>query len=247
MESRALEARPAAGIETRIAGRFRERDSSLIRAVVAESCADAFGRELRAVILIGSLAREEATIVPIEGGTELLGDAEFLLLFHDRFPLPPASRVAGLESAVRARLRGEGLRAEVELSPCDSRYLRSLGPHVFAYQMRAYAPSYRDRAQALRRLAGRGGPPVDCPLSLAAFASRVEACTRSKLDAMGGEELGSWTSWREAIEQARALWRWELARLTAAPEGASEQALWERWRRRQPARARLRGWLYGLR
>src|SRR5207249_7979397 len=137
MESRALEARPAAGIETRIAGRFRERDSSLIRAVVAESCADAFGRELRAVILIGSLAREEATIVPIEGGTELLGDAEFLLLFHDRFPLPPASRVAGLESAVRARLRGEGLRAEVELSPCDSRYLRSLGPHVFAYEMRA--------------------------------------------------------------------------------------------------------------
>jgi hypothetical protein len=325
MESRALDAGPAARIETRAAGPFRERDSSLICAVVAESCADAFGPQLRALILIGSLARDEGTFVPIESGTVLLGDVEFLLLFHDQFPLPPAYRVAGLESAVQARLRREGLRAEVELSPCHSRYLRSLEPHVLAYEMRAcgrtvwgdpdglslvpsfsreqipredawrllcnrlveqleplstlrwpcaspppavryrtaklyldmatsfllfagaYAPTYRDRAQALRRLVGREGASVDCPLPLAAFAARVEACTRYKLEATGGEELSSWTSWGEAVEQAHALWRWELARLTGASEGASDHALRERWRRRQPARARLRGWLNVLR
>jgi hypothetical protein len=325
MESRALVPGPDAPVETRAAGRVRELDSSLICAVVAESCADAFEPQLRALILIGSLAREEGTFLPMESETVLLGDAEFLLLFHDQFPLPAADRVAGLESAVQARLRREGLQAEVELSPCHSRYLRSLEPHVLAYEIKAcgrtvwgdpnvlslvpsfspeeipredawrllcnrlvelleplaalrwpcprpsralryrtaklyldmatsfllfagaYAPTYRDRAQALRRLAERGGPPVDCPLPLAAFASRVEACTRYKLDATGGEELGSWTSWGEAIDEAHALWRWELARLTGASEGASDHALRERWRRRQPARARLRGWLHVLR
>jgi hypothetical protein len=325
MKSRALVADPAARIETWTAGRSRELDSNLICAVVAESCANAFEPQLRALILIGSLAREEGTFVPMESGTVLLGDAEFLLLFHDQFALPAADCVAGLESAVQACLRREGLQAEVELSPCHSRYLRSLEPHVFAYEIKAcgrivwgdpdvlslvptfsseqipredawrllcnrlvelleplaalkwpcsspppevryrtvklyldmatsfllfagaYAPTYRERAQALRRLAAREGPLVDCPLPLVAFASRVEACTRYKLHATGGEELDSWASWGEAIEQAHALWRWELARLTGASESASEQELGERWRRRQPPRARLRGWLYVLR
>jgi hypothetical protein len=298
---------------------------SRIGALVAEGCADAFGAQLRTVIQIGSLARGEGTFVPVEGGTMLLGDAEFLLLFHDRFPLPPAGRVALVESAVQARLGREGLRAAVQLSPCHARYLRSLEPHVFAYEIKAsgrpiwgdpgalslvpsysaeqipredawrllcnrlieqleplsvlswpcasvpsvvryrtaklyldmatsflifagaYAPSYRERALALRRLAARGGTAVECPLPLAAFASRVEACTRYKLEGTGGEEIGSWAEWGEAIDDARALWRWELARLTEAREEASERALRERWRRRQPARARLRGWLHVLR
>lgn len=315
----------AAHVDAPAGTSLREADSSLICAVVAEACADAFALQLRALILTGSLAREEGTFQPTEDGTLLLGDAEFLLLFHDQFPLPPADQVAALESAVAGRLQREGLHASVELSPCHSRYLRSLEPHVLAYELKvcgrvvggdpgalslvpsfscegiprddawrllcnrlvelleplaalrwpcprpsralryrtaklyldmatsfllfagAYAPTYRDRAQALRGLAERAGASVDCPLPLDAFASRVEACTRYKLQATGGEDLGSWSSWREAVDQAHVLWRWELARMTGGSEEASDRALRERWRRRQPARARVRGWLHVLR
>jgi hypothetical protein len=311
--------------QTAEAETLREADASMIGAVVGERCAAAFAPRLRATILTGSLARDEGTFQRTEKGTLLLGDAEFVLLFHDQFPLPPADEVAALASAVAERLQREGLHASVELSPCHSRYLRSLEPHVFAYELKrcgrvvggdpgalslvptfsceripredawrllcnrlleqlepmatlrwpcarppravryrtaklyldmatsfllfagAYAPTYRDRAQALRRLADRAGASVDCPLPLDAFASRVEACTRYKLDATGGEDLGTWSSWREALDQAHALWRWELARMTGASEEASDRALRERWRRRQPARARVRGWLHVLR
>jgi len=325
MESRAVAAGPAIPVETRAAGPLHQGHSSLIRAVVTEGCADVFARGLRALIVTGSVAREEGTFQPTENGNVLLGDAEFLLLFHDRSPLPQAARVEALESLVEGRLQREGLRAEVELSPCHSRYLRALEPSVLAYELKAcgrvvwgdpgvlslvpafapeqipredawrllcnrlieqleplssltwpcqsppppvryrtaklhldmatsflifagaYAPTYRERAQALRRMAERGRPPVGCPLLLDAFASRVEAGTRYKLGGTGGEELGSWARWREAIEQAHALWRWELAGLTAAPEGASDDVLRQRWRRRQSATARLRGWLHALR
>jgi len=325
MESPAIAAGPAAHGEAWSSGTPREAHASMICAVVAESCAAAFAPRLRATILTGSLARDEGTFQRTENGTLLLGDAEFLLLFHDQFPLPPADQVVALESAVAERLQREGLHASVELSPCHSRYLRSLEPDVFTYELKicgrvvggdpgalslvptfsceripredawrllcnrlieqlepmatlrwpcarppravcyrtaklyldmatsfllfagAYAPTYRDRAQALRGLAERDGPSVDCPLPLAEFASRVEACTRYKLDATSEEQLGEWTFWGEAIEQAHALWRWELTRMTGGPDEASDRALWERWRRRQPARARVRGWLYVLR
>ena len=317
----------AAGLAADVdgSGTRGDADTSIICAAVAESCAAAFAPQLRATILTGSLARDEGTFQQTENGTVLLGDAEFLLLFHDQFPLPPADRVAALESAVAGRLQREGLHASVELSPCHSRYLRALEPHVLAYELKAcgrvvggdagalslvpdfsceripredawrllcnrllelleplaalrwpcprpsralryrtaklyldmatsfllfagaYAPTYRERAQALRRLAARGGASVGCPLPLDAFASRVEACTRYKLQATGGEDLGTWSSWREAVDQAHVLWRWELTRMTGAPEEASDRALRERWRRRQPSRARVRGWLHVLR
>jgi hypothetical protein len=325
MESPAAAASPAPDVDTRAAVSLRDAASSLICSAVVETCAEAFAPQLRAIILMGSLARDEGTFQPMESGTLLLGDAEFLLLFHDQFPLPPAARVAALESAVEARLQRESLRADVQLSPCHSRYLRSLEPHVLAYELRvggrvlwgepdvlslvppfsceqipredawrllcnrlvelleplaalrwpcprpsralryrtaklyldmatsfllfagAYAPTYRDRAQALRRLAERAGANVECPLPLDAFASRVEACTRYKLQGTGGADLGSWSSWREVVGQAHVLWRWELARMTGSSEEASDRALWERWRRRQPPKVRMRGWLHVLR
>jgi len=299
--------------------------SRLVTAAVVATCADAFGPQLRAMILAGSLARDEGSFQPTETGTILLGDAEFVLLFHDRIPLPAPARVTEVESAVEARLLKEGLLAEIQLSPCHSQYLRSLEPHVLAYELRvtgrvvwgeadvlslvppfsseqipledawrllnnrlveqleplstmewpcavpppavryrtvklyldmgtsfllfagAYAPTYRDRARGLRRLAERGDPAVECPLLLAAFASRVEACTRYKLEGAGGDDLGTWTSWAGAIDAAHVLWKWQLARLTAAPEGMGDHGLRERWRRGQPAWARLRGWLHVLR
>ena len=44
---------------------------------------DRYGGDLRALILTGSMARGEETIVERDGVQRVLGDAEFLLIFHD--------------------------------------------------------------------------------------------------------------------------------------------------------------------
>ena len=57
----------------------------------AELCARDYGPSLRAVVLTGSLARDEATWVRDGAGRRLLGDAEFLLVFEQRVALPPTT------------------------------------------------------------------------------------------------------------------------------------------------------------
>jgi hypothetical protein len=95
----------------------------------------------------------------------------------------------------------------------------------------AYAPTYRERARRLRTLRD------DLPFSIEEFAAAVEQCTEWKLG--GGGEVPE-----GALTCARALWRWELVRLTGAAASASNCALMRAWMRKQPLAARLRGWLF---
>jgi hypothetical protein len=110
----------------------------------------------------------------------------------------------------------------------------------------AYAPSYRERAANLRSLAVRHSRG-DWPFELEEFAETVAGCTNWKL-APGSPRAGEGERfWRRAIADARRLWRWELARLTQAPEDASDEELWVRWAGQQTWAARIRGWLYVIR
>jgi hypothetical protein len=108
----------------------------------------------------------------------------------------------------------------------------------------AYAPSYRERAEKLERLAEDGWPPAGLPFALRDLARKVAACTLFKLDGEVLDGLDGWPAWREAVREARELWRWETAALTGAPATAADDVLRETWMRAQPAAARLRGWLY---
>jgi hypothetical protein len=111
----------------------------------------------------------------------------------------------------------------------------------------AYAPTYRERAARLARLASGGGRP-DLPAGLDELAERVEECTRIKLGHAADAGPGD-LDWREAIVATRQVWRWELARLTGsdpsatADDGVTDEALLGRWLGQQPVAHRLRGWL----
>jgi hypothetical protein len=109
-----------------------------------------------------------------------------------------------------------------------------------------YAPTYRERANNLSALAAQP-PALSDAFDLPRFASRVRACTRFKLGVGTAADLDATGSWREAVVQARELWRWELLRLTGAPADASDRALRERWMRRQRLASRARGWAYAAR
>jgi hypothetical protein len=103
---------------------------------VAQFCFQTHGESLRAVVLTGSLARNEATLVKEEKSCRLLGDAEFLLIFHTHAPLPPKLAMSLLRQNVESSISGLGIAGEITFSAAHPKYLRSLCPHIFAYELR---------------------------------------------------------------------------------------------------------------
>ena len=100
-------------------------------------CVGDYDRDLRAIVLTGSLARDEGTFLQREGAWNLFGDAEFLLVFRERSALPPALSLVLLEQSIHRVLMRHGIFCSVSLSAAHPEYLRKLTPHIFAYELRA--------------------------------------------------------------------------------------------------------------
>jgi hypothetical protein len=120
------------GHEHRRRGALRET----IVKQAAQSCFQTHGESLRAVLLTGSLARDEATFVEEKRNWRLLGDAEFLLIFHARAGLPPKVDMNFLRQKVEASISQLGITGEVSFRAAHPAYLRGLCPHIFAYELR---------------------------------------------------------------------------------------------------------------
>ncbi len=288
----------------------------------------AYGEQMRAVVLTGSLARNEATVSGREKVWRLWGDAEFFLVFQDRAPLPGTAVLRNLAGEIASALRQRGLTCQIGLSAVRAGYFRRIQPHLFAYELRiwgtavwgdsnvmalipafaasripledawrllcnriieqleiapqaaatqaewedcrykisklyldmatsylvftgAYAPSYRERNEALGALAGEGHAAGEPSFQAGVLAPRVAAATRFKLtgaiaegsflDVRGSNE--ALKVWKESLDSALRLWRWETTRLTSAPGNRSDGELMRTWMRCQPFSRRLRGWL----
>jgi len=111
----------------------------------------------------------------------------------------------------------------------------------------AYAPTYRVRAQNLRALAQRPASRNEWPFSLEPFAREVTRCTKWKLGAGESGARVNWDFWQTAVDYARLLWHWELARMSDAPMQLPARVLLQRWMRLQPFLDRSRGWAHALR
>ncbi len=103
----------------------------------ARLCRQVYRDRLRALILTGSLARNEGTFVKGEEGCRLYGDAEFLLAFEERAVLPSDTDLAVIREKIEERVLRRGVQAEVTLSAVHPNYLRRLEPSIFAYELRA--------------------------------------------------------------------------------------------------------------
>jgi hypothetical protein len=108
----------------------------IIGARVAQQCSQVYGASLKAVILTGSLARDEATLLPEEHGWRFLGDAEFLLILCDRASLPNKINTRALQDEIDASMFQAGISGQVNLSAVHTTYLRRLPPDIFAYELR---------------------------------------------------------------------------------------------------------------
>lgn len=115
--------------------------------------------------------------------------------------------------------------------------------------VRNYQPSYAARVHCLRECARRRTTAsAEGSFITPAFVEQVAACTAWKLSpASACPRLAQPGFRRQAVADADALWRWELARLTGAPAGLPRAELWSRWLSRQRRRDRWRGWASAFR
>ena len=120
--------------------RWPREGASALRATIASEtarlCAEQYPGQLRAVILTGSLARDEATWRTDGIQSRTLGDAEFLPVFADRAPLPDVQDVRNLAQRIDSHLVGLGIVCPITLCPVRATYLRRLRPAIFAYELR---------------------------------------------------------------------------------------------------------------
>jgi hypothetical protein len=107
-----------------------------ICAQMAQASLEKFSAGTRSIILTGSLARNEGTILPSGAVLRLIGDAEFVVVLRDECQLPPGGVVAGLCGRVEAALLGKGLIARVSAAVVHDDFLRRLKPRMFAYELR---------------------------------------------------------------------------------------------------------------
>jgi hypothetical protein len=126
-----------------------------MKAVLCEEtlrlAAQVFRERLRAVVLTGSLARNEGTFAEDEQGCRLYGDAEFLLLFAEGATLPSDTDLSLIRRKIEERVLRRGLRATITLSAARPGYLSKLPPSIFAYELK-YCGEVLDGDQAVLAL-----------------------------------------------------------------------------------------------
>ena len=108
-----------------------------IQEALVEVCRESFRVGLRAVVLTGSVARNEASYVYRNGQAILLSDIEAIVVLHDDSPLASNQAIRSLCEQAEARLALNGVRVHVSLSVVHGAYLRDLPPHIYSYELRA--------------------------------------------------------------------------------------------------------------
>jgi hypothetical protein len=103
----------------------------------SRACRAAWGRALEAVVLTGSMARDEASFLAEHGRWRLLGDAEFVLAFETGHRLPNRTSLAQTARQIEAQLEKRGIACSIELSVANRAYLSTFKPHLYSYELRS--------------------------------------------------------------------------------------------------------------
>jgi hypothetical protein len=106
--------------------------------VVAADSDSAFGSSLLSLILTGSAARGEATIVRSDAGWKVLGDAEFLVVVRKSSGAGDEDRANQLRCESAKKLLSLGIEVAIGLAVVRESYLRSLPPYIFSYELRTH-------------------------------------------------------------------------------------------------------------
>jgi predicted nucleotidyltransferase len=151
------------------------------------------GPRLRAVVLTGSFARGEGTVIEVDGHLKVLGDIEFLVILPRSRDYRELRPVLGAWSReVSAALAEQRLAVELEFGPAEEAYLRTRArPSIFVYDLRAHGRVVAGPPDLLARIPpfeARDIPREDAVHLL--FNRAIEQLDAwDRTDVLGGEAL----------------------------------------------------------
>lgn len=113
---------------------------------------------IEAVILTGSTARGEASVLPTASGYCLLGDLEFLVIVRAPFDWPAMRRrMNDLSRQATREMSKEGHRASIEYGPAGLMYLqRNIRPCIFAYDLSTHGRVLWSQADVMTHMCAFG-------------------------------------------------------------------------------------------
>jgi len=115
-------------------------------------CEATFPGRLLSLVLTGSLARAEGTLLREPSGARVLGDAEFLAVLRSSARLPASATVSALQQEIERALERRGVSCPVTLAVVRPGYLRKLPPSIFAYELAANGRVVWGRTDVLERI-----------------------------------------------------------------------------------------------
>lgn len=115
---------------------LRREAKNLISREIVQHCALAWDQRVWAVVLTGSLARNEATFVHDGSDLKLLGDADCFILFRRSADMPSGAETAAVESKIGDSLAKGRMRAKVGLSCVLPHFFESLPPLISTFELR---------------------------------------------------------------------------------------------------------------
>ncbi len=111
----------------------------------------------RALILTGSAARQEATVLTTAAGTLWLSDLELMVVVPDGEALIQISaRLKLLASRIQESLAASGVFVEVDLAPTPEGLFRRLRPTMFTYELRSNGRQLFGEVEYLREIPNFG-------------------------------------------------------------------------------------------
>jgi hypothetical protein len=111
--------------------------SQAVVPMILEKCArigDSLSARPEAIVLTGSFARNEGSIMVLDGRAHVLGDMEFMIIFPEGSDLNRLQpELTERARTVRAELAGS-VDCELEFTGVTTNYLRDLQPQIFGYE-----------------------------------------------------------------------------------------------------------------
>jgi hypothetical protein len=103
---------------------------------IAEKCATSLVPSPIAIVLTGSFARGEQSVLLSDGCLHVMGDMEFMVL------CPPEANLDGMQGQLSRSseelgcwLKGSGMHCKLEFNAVPLKYLRNLQPHIFGHEL----------------------------------------------------------------------------------------------------------------
>jgi len=98
-------------------------------------CSQSLGPRLKAIVLTGSLARNEATWLQTDRGVQFLSDAEFIVIVKDKEAIPSPELVTVICSGAEEDLRNQGVICKLSFGAVRETFLLNLGETIFGHEL----------------------------------------------------------------------------------------------------------------